>query len=457
MLEIRQYRSQFILVKRIVDAVMPICVLYAVTNIYGIAWSDRYILLGFVEGFIFMLSCQFFGAYENWRARSIQESFQITLKSWIVSVIFLIVVGFILKRSYEYSRFVIGLWSIASLVLLSVFRVLSWMFMHYAFRTGMYTKKVAIAGIGKVGKYLIELFNENPSLGYKVVGVYDDDLDRKITMNKMYEAHGNLDDLCVDACEPIFDELYLCLPIGAESRIVSIMNKLSQTTVVVKYVPDLFAFELLHAKWHDLKGLPIISVYDTPMSSFSARMLKRIEDLMVSILIMLLIWPIMLLIALGVKLSSPGPIFYRQNRIGWNGKSFSILKFRSMPVDIENKKVEWGNASRKTTTKFGQFIRATSLDELPQFFNVLKGDMSIVGPRPERDIFIKKISKEVPRYMQRHMVKAGITGWAQVHGLRGDTCLNKRVKYDLYYINNWTLLLDIKIILSTLFKMSAKD
>lgn len=456
MQDIRQYRSQFILGKRIVDAVLPICVLYAVTNIYGLEWNEKYMLLGILEGLIFVLTSQYFGTYENWRARSIQEGIDIAFKSWVVSIVFLIVIGFISKLSYEYSRIVIGLWTIASLLLLFVFRIVSWMVIHYTFRSGMYAKKVAIAGLGKVGTYLIKLFDENPTLGYKVVGVYDDDLYGKIQINnKTYEAFGDLNNICTDASESIFDELYICLPIGAESRIVSIINKLSQTTVVVKYVPDLFAFELLHAKWHELKGLPIISVYDTPMSSLSARLLKRTEDILISSMIIFLIWPVMLVVALGVKLSSPGPVFYRQNRIGWNGKSFSIMKFRSMPIDIEDKTVKWGNASSKTTTKFGKFIRATSLDELPQFFNVLKGDMSIVGPRPERDIFIKKISQEVPRYMQRHMVKAGITGWAQVHGLRGDTCLNKRVTYDLYYINNWTILLDIKIILSTFFKMNA--
>ncbi len=184
---------------------------------------------------------------------------------------------------------------------------------------------------------------------------------------------------------------------------------------------------------------------------------NSVEDLVISSLILCVIWPVMFMIAIGVKFGSPGPVFYRQTRIGWNGKPFSILKFRSMSVDLEKDGVVWGGASQKTVTKFGQFIRSRSLDELPQFLNVLAGDMSIVGPRPERDIFINKISQEVPRYMQRHMVKAGITGWAQINGFRGDTCLKKRVECDLYYITHWSLWFDIKIIFKTAFNFLKAD
>jgi putative colanic acid biosynthesis UDP-glucose lipid carrier transferase len=163
----------------------------------------------------------------------------------------------------------------------------------------------------------------------------------------------------------------------------------------------------MHAKWTDLKGIPVISVFDTPLNSDSARFFKRVEDILLSIIILLLISPLLVVLALAVKLTSPGPVFYRQTRVGWNGQNFEIIKFRSMPVDIENHQIGWGGANKKTSTKFGKFIRTTSLDELPQFFNVLKGDMSIVGPRPERDIFVEKFRDEIPRYMQKHMVCSG--------------------------------------------------
>ena len=178
--------------------------------------------------------------------------------------------------------------------------------------------------------------------------------------------------------------------------------------------------------------------------------LKRTEDIVLSIIILILISPIMLMLSIGVKVTSPGPIFYQQTRVTLNNKNFSILKFRSMPVDVEQSSVQWGDSQIKTNTKFGQFIRTTSLDELPQFLNVLEGSMSIVGPRPERDIFIKNFSEEIPNYMNKHVVKAGITGLAQINGMKGDTSLEKRIEFDLQYIKNWTLWLDIKIIFITI-------
>ena len=182
------------------------------------------------------------------------------------------------------------------------------------------------------------------------------------------------------------------------------------------------------------------------------KILKRIEDIVLSIIILTLISPIMLIVAIGVKVTSPGPIFYRQTRVTLNNKNFGMLKFRSMPTNAEQNGAQWGGSKSKTNTIFGQFIRASSLDELPQFLNVLKGDMSIVGPRPERDIFIDKFAQDIPNYMDKHEVKAGITGWAQINGWRGDTSLEKRIEFDLYYINNWTLWFDIKIIFLTIFK-----
>ena len=185
--------------------------------------------------------------------------------------------------------------------------------------------------------------------------------------------------------------------------------------------------------------------------------LKRAEDIVLSIIILTLISPIMLIIAFGVKVTSPGPIFYRQTRVTLHNKEFEMLKFRSMPTNTEQNGVCWGGSKSKTNTKFGQFIRATSLDELPQFLNVLKGDMSVVGPRPERDIFIDKFAQEIPNYNEKHKVKAGITGWAQINGWRGDTSLEKRIEFDLDYIKNWTLWLDIKIIFLTIFNFINKN
>jgi len=189
----------------------------------------------------------------------------------------------------------------------------------------------------------------------------------------------------------------------------------------------------------------------TPMDGTN-RVVKAIEDRLLALILLLAVSPLMVIIAMAVKASSPGPVFYRQERVGWNGERFDMLKFRSMRVETERDGVAWGGARDKPVTSVGAFLRRTSLDELPQFINVLKGEMSIVGPRPERPVFVEQFKEEIPDYMKKHLVKAGITGWAQVNGLRGDTDIARRIEYDLYYIENWSLSFDLKIIILTVFR-----
>ena len=252
--------------------------------------------------------------------------------------------------------------------------------------------------------------------------------------------------------EDKFDEIYIALPLRAEKRIKEILYVLSDSTITVKFIPDYFTFDLLHSRITDIGGIPIISVYDSPLNNLTNKAFKRLEDIILSLLILVLIFPLLIAIAIGVKLTSPGPVFFKQPRVGWNGKIFTMYKFRSMPVTTDSKEVTWGSAKNKVNSKFGAFIRKTSLDELPQFLNTLMGDMSIVGPRPEREVFVDQFRKKIPRYMQKHMVKAGITGWAQIHGWRGDTSLEKRIEFDLFYIDDWSLWLDMKIIFLTIVK-----
>jgi putative colanic acid biosynthesis UDP-glucose lipid carrier transferase len=192
----------------------------------------------------------------------------------------------------------------------------------------------------------------------------------------------------------------------------------------------------------------MLNLNASPFSG-EALVVKNIEDFVISLLILILLSPLLLILAICVRLTSSGPILYQQERVGLNGRPFKMLKFRSMPANIEKNGVHWGNSETKTTQPFLRWMRRMNLDELPQFINVLRGEMSIVGPRPERVEFIEQFSREIPNYPKKHLVKAGITGWAQIHGLRGDTDLSKRIEYDLYYIENWSLKLDIKIILMT--------
>ncbi len=444
--------SGFVWIHRVIDALLPIILLLSLTQLQNISWHDRYLTMGLLGGFVFVIANQMVGVYRSWRGRSLFASAKLILNAWLLTWATLIVIAFLYKDSENFSRLAVTLWAIITPIILIGYRIALRTILAKYRMHGNNTKTIAIIGAGKVGQHIANIIQTNPWLGYRVCAFYDDNTELHDTQINDIPVKGCTNKIGDIVNQNQYSEIYICLPLRAEHKIKQILNELTDTTSVVKFVPDLFTFDLMHAKTSELKGIPVFSVYDTPLSSISNQMLKRFEDVTLSTIILALISPIMLVLSIGVKVSSPGPVFYRQTRVGWNGKNFEMLKFRSMPVDVEKDGVQWGSAKNKTNTKFGQFIRATSLDELPQFINVLKGDMSIVGPRPERDIFVEQFRKEIPRYMQKHMVKAGITGWAQINGWRGDTSLAKRVEFDLHYINNWSLWLDVKIIFLTVFK-----
>jgi putative colanic acid biosynthesis UDP-glucose lipid carrier transferase len=294
---------------------------------------------------------------------------------------------------------------------------------------------------------------ENPSMGLLVKGYISDNgvlAEEKNSCRLNYL--GNLEDLDKTVSELHIDQVWIALPMTEVEQMKKVQNVLTKTSVTIRMVPDIFGFQLLNHSMTEIAGLPVINLSTSHMLEGRNRFLKSLEDKLLSAIILLCISPILLFVAIGVKLSSPGPIFYRQERVSWNGRSFNMLKFRSMAVDSEKDGVKWGGATSMSVTKFGAFIRKTSLDELPQFINVLKGDMSIVGPRPERTVFVDQFKHEIPGYMQKHMVKAGITGWAQINGWRGDTDLAKRIECDLYYIEHWSIWLDLRIIFLTFWK-----
>jgi putative colanic acid biosynthesis UDP-glucose lipid carrier transferase len=232
------------------------------------------------------------------------------------------------------------------------------------------------------------------------------------------------------------------------------MTGLLQHSLQVRFVPDIYNFNLLHHSVSEIEGLPVINLTDSPLHG-PGLIAKNVEDFVLALLLVTLAAPALLAIAIGVKLTSPGPVLYRQERVTWNGNRFSMLKFRSMPLGSEREVGPvWSRPGEKRATPFGRFLRRFSLDELPQLFNVLKGEMSIVGPRPERPEFVQRFKRDIPGYMQKHLVKAGITGWAQVNDLRGDTNLEQRIQYDLYYIENWSIWFDLRIIGLTLLHIA---
>lgn len=450
-MNIRNIESTFVWVHRVFDIAVPIALLFLIAHLYGITWSDRYWVMGVIGGLSLVFFNQATGVYFGWSGRNLVVDLGKVVQAWALTWAFLIILAFLSKDSASFSRVTVTIWAIVTPIGLLSYRLAIRMTLAQLHATGWGTRKIAIIGAGELAARLVKVLCNENIFGYKPIAIYDDEKGRIGSRVENIPVKGTINDLLTsDSIEKEYDEVYIALPLGSEQRIKEILNSLADSSLTVKFIPDFFSFDLLHSHFTEIAGIHILSVYDSPLNNPGNALLKRFEDIVLSSIILILISPLLIAIAFGVKLSSPGPVFYKQVRVGWNGKNFNMLKFRSMPVDTETSQVRWGGAKDKVTTKFGSFIRRTSLDELPQFFNVLVGNMSIVGPRPERDIFVEEFRKKIPRYMQKHMVKAGITGWAQVHGWRGDTSLEKRIEYDLHYIDNWSFWMDIKIILLTI-------
>ena len=319
-------------------------------------------------------------------------------------------------------------------------------------RAGIGLKRVAIAGAGDLGRLIADKILEHRELGCRIVGFIDDKAADDHIGYRGLPLLGTLDDAAEILRREKIDQVYVALPLEAHSRMLSLLELTSRECVDVRFVPDLLQFIALRARLEDLDGVPVISINDVPLQGFNTA-LKRLIDIPIAAVALVLLAIPLGILALLVRRTSPGPIFYRQERMGLDGKSFIIYKFRSMTHDAERETGPvWARENDPRRTGFGRFLRRYSLDELPQLWNVLRGDMSIVGPRPERPLFVEQFKHRYPQYMLRHKVKAGITGWAQVNGWRGNTSIEKRIEYDLYYIENWSLALDLKIMWLTLVR-----
>jgi Undecaprenyl-phosphate glucose phosphotransferase len=320
-------------------------------------------------------------------------------------------------------------------------------------RAGIGLRRVLIVGAGDLGRLVADRILEHGELGFRLVGFIDD---RFATTDAIgyrgLPILGALPD-APDVCSrEQIDELYIALPLDEHVKMLSVVEFASREVIEVHVVPDLLQFIALRSRLEDLDGLPIISINDVPLRGFNS-LVKRAVDVTVSSLVLLVGAIPALIVAAMIKRSSPGPVFYTQERMGLDGKSFTVYKFRSMPIDAEEVTGPiWARDDDPRATRIGRWLRKTDMDELPQFWNVLTGAMSIVGPRPERPFFVEQFKHQIPQYMLRHKVKAGITGWAQINGWRGNTSLEKRIEYDLYYIENWSIGLDLKIMWLTLMR-----
>lgn len=387
-----------------------------------------------------------FGFYSAWRNSSLASEMRTVTVGWTAVIVALTLFFFLTKSGAEFSRVWAVLWFGLGLSGLLVVRVVLRQFLRWLRRRGYNQRKILVVGKGPLMGDLATRLSKAPWMGLSVVGrealASEADVDGAA-------LNARINDLGVD-------QVWITLPLKDEPVVQAVIAALSLSPAEIRYVPDLFGFRLFSHSVSEVAGLPVINLSSTPMEGFN-RVVKEVEDRVLASLILLLISPVLLAIAVGVKLSSPGPVFFRQQRNGWGGKPIHVLKFRSMVVHHEAAGT-LTQASKKDSriTPFGAFLRRSSLDELPQFWNVLTGEMSIVGPRPHAVAHNDQYKVLVDDYMLRHRVKPGITGWAQINGYRGETDtldkMQKRVEYDLYYIEHWSLWLDLKIIFLTIFK-----
>ena len=392
-----------------------------------------------------------FNLYRNWRGSAKTHELGTIIGAWAMIFLLLALLTFVTKTSVSRSWAVA--WCLIGLTGLLCGRLILRSFLNKLRSLGYNQRHIVILGSGDVGQQVAKTLANSSETGFKLSAFFTNDTHiKEIARLNEHLVNGKIKESFDYIARHRVDQVWIAMPISKVKQIQVILKGLSHCTADIRLVPDIFGFQLLNQSVSTVAGLPVVNLSLTPMDGAN-RYIKALEDKVLAALILLSISPLLLIIATGVKLSSPGPIFYRQERLTWYGRRFHMLKFRSMPMDAESHSgAVWARAGENRATRFGSFLRKTSLDELPQFWNVLKGDMSIVGPRPERPVFVEKFKDEIPGYMQKHKVKAGITGWAQVHGWRGDTDLTKRIEHDLHYIENWSLWLDIKIIFMTLIK-----
>ncbi|WP_239250108.1 undecaprenyl-phosphate glucose phosphotransferase [Candidatus Nitrotoga sp. M5] len=456
---LKENASTLEFVQRFLD---PFVVVASGILLYGIRFESwdfpmNYVFV-LIGGFLFCLAIfPFFDMYRPRRGASLWAEIQILASAWTVVCAGLIIVLFATKTSTYFSRIWIGQWAIAGFVSLVAFRVTLRVGLRFFRRRGFNLRFIAIAGAGKLGRDVANRLAASPWTGLKVIGFYDDDPRIQRQVLEGVPVRGGLHCLPKEVVELGIDQVWIALPLQQDKQVKSLVAHLSRLPVQVTFVPDIYGVHLLNHSIGEVAGFPVIHLLESPLSGVQG-IVKAVEDKILAVLIMLLAIPLMLLIIIGVKLSSPGPIFFRQLRGGLHGERIWVWKFRTMKHHTEPpEKVSQARPGDHRITAFGAFLRRTSLDELPQFLNVLKGDMSIVGPRPHAVAHDEFYLQQIDAYMLRHHVKPGITGWAQVNGWRGETGeiekMEMRVKHDLYYINNWSLWFDLRIIFMTIFMM----
>ncbi len=407
-------------------------------------WGVIYALLSIFLGY-------FFNLYAPKRKNPFKSELIKIVEIHIFSLLILISILFLFGVENVSRGFLISFFG-TSILSVGFYRLLVKLTLRSLRKKGYNKQFVVILGAGTIGRQYHDMIKRHPEFGIEVLGFLDDFQNNHIHEFGDYTPIiGKVNDLGYILDKHTVDEIVIALPFSAHKKYQEIVGTCEKAGVRVLIIPDYHKILPAKPSFDTLGDLPVINIREVPLDELRNRILKRAFDIVFSIFAILLTLPIMILISIMIKLTSEGPIIFKQERVGMNNRTFIMYKFRSMKIDSNGEsKTKWTTPNDNRRTLIGTLIRQTSLDELPQFFNVLKGDMSVVGPRPERPYFVNQFKENVPKYMVKHYVRPGITGWAQVNGLRGDTSISKRITFDLFYIENWTFVLDLKIICKTL-------
>lgn len=438
---------------RFLDVTLISAALYTSLKLQGEVVTTHYTLLLFMVLAAYLYTAESVQLYRYRHVNNLTNNIWLVIFSLCVAFSAMLALAFAFKVTAIFSRLVLGGWFTIALFQLIIWREISRNIKKTLYIKGIGTRRVAIVGCNSNADRLIIEMKRHPEVGLSFCGIYDDRSPERISCmtNKI---NGCVEDCIEAARNGLIDRLYLTLPFSADKRIAEIIHRLGDTTVDVHIVPDSLVYNLMLARLGSVGDVETISVFESPF--YGARdWLKRSFDIMFSAVALLMLTPIMLTIAIAIKLTSRGPVFFKQDRYGLDGKRIKVYKFRSMSVQENGDQVVQAKKGDARITPLGAFLRRTSLDELPQFINVLQGSMSVVGPRPHAVAHNEQYRKLVAFYMLRHKVKPGITGWAQINGWRGETDtlekMEKRVEYDLAYIKNWSLWWDAKIVFLTFF------
>lgn len=437
----------------LIGPIVTVVTLRTITAFYNLEFDGPYLSLAIITFLISFTIFKEINLQSMLRSGGFSGHTKNLLVGWLLLLAILLFLGYATKSSEEFSRRAIITWFVVTpIILLIAYAIFKIIFLYF-FSSDKYSRSAIIVGMNQLGKNLSQEIVSEKNLNLSLKGYFDDRSPTRVNKTNKENFLGKLNEISEYVKNNKIDFIYITLPMVQEKRILNLLDELRDTTASIYFVPDLFIFDLIQARIDDINGIPLLAVCESPFYGITG-LLKRVSDFIFSSIIIVLITPILIFIAIAIKITSPGPIIFKQRRYGLDSEEIIVYKFRTMRVTEDGETVKQAQKDDPRITKLGAFLRKTSLDELPQFINVIQGRMSVVGPRPHAVAHNEEYRKLVKGYMIRHKVKPGITGWAQVNGLRGETDtvdkMKARIEYDLDYLRHWSLGLDTMIILRTI-------